>query len=72
MRASYFEIHSAGRPISLRDANTPQEAAIDYVRSLGCRDDEIIRVASDAVAWRGAVFSAAPAKSEGLLSRNVA
>jgi hypothetical protein len=41
MRASYFEIHSAGRPISLRDANTPQEAAIDYVRSLGCRDDEI-------------------------------
>jgi hypothetical protein len=69
MRATYYEIRSAGRPISLRDASTPQEAAIDYVRSLGCRDDEIIRVAADAVAWRGAVFSAVPSENADLSRR---
>ena len=59
-----YEIRSAGRPILLRDASTPQEAVIDYVRSLGCRDDEIRRIAADAVAWRGAIYSAVPTTSD--------
>jgi hypothetical protein len=30
----------------------------DYLRSLGCRDDEIEPMGSDGVAWRGAVYMA--------------
>ncbi len=63
MRTSY-EIRSAGRPISLQNASSAQEAVFDYVRSLGCRDDEIRRIAADAVAWRGAVFNAVAAVSD--------
>ena len=72
MRASYFEIRSAGRPVSVQDANTACEAVFDYVRSLGCRDDEIRRIAVDTVAWRGALFSAVPVVSDESLSRKAA
>ena len=58
---THFEVRSGRRPVTLLEASTPQEAVLDYVRSLGCRDDEIHRLGSDAVAWRGAVFSAVPA-----------
>lgn len=63
MRNSY-EIRMGRRTVCLRDANTPQEAVIDYVKAFGSRDDEIARVAYDRVAWRGAVFQAVPAASE--------
>jgi hypothetical protein len=33
----------------------------DYLRSLGCRDDEIEPLGSDEVAWRGAVYTAVEA-----------
>ena len=33
---------------------------MDYVRSLGCREDEIARLGSDALSWRGAVYRAVP------------
>jgi len=33
---------------------------MDYVRSLGCRDDEIARLGADALSWRGAVYRAVP------------
>jgi hypothetical protein len=59
-----FEVRSNGRVISLQEASTAQEAVLQYVRSLGCRHDEIRRVATDTVAWRGAVFSAALASTE--------
>jgi hypothetical protein len=59
-----YEIRMGRRTICQRDANTPQEAVIDYVRSFGSRDDEISRVAYDRVAWRGAVFRAVPAAEE--------
>ena len=60
MRHTY-EIRLGRRTVCHRDANTPQEAVTDYVRSFGTRDDEIARVAYDRVAWRGAVFQAVPA-----------
>lgn len=63
-RATSYEVRSGGRVISLQEANTAQEAVRQYVRSLGCRQDEIRRVAPDTVAWRGAVFSAALPSSE--------
>ena len=42
-------------------ASTAAEAVIDYLRSMGCRDDEMMRVGMDAVTWRGAVYRAVPA-----------
>jgi hypothetical protein len=62
--ATSYEVRSGGRLISLQEASTAQEAVFQYVRSLGCRQDEIRRVAPDTVAWRGAVFSAALASTE--------
>jgi hypothetical protein len=56
-----YEVRSGSRSIETREASTPQQALLDYVRSLGCRDDEILRLGVDAVSWRGAVFRAVPA-----------
>jgi hypothetical protein len=62
MNAEY-EVRMAGRVVSTRWAPSPREAAVDYVRSLGCPADEMMHVARDAVAWRGAVYRAAPAST---------
>jgi hypothetical protein len=60
-----YEIRSAsGRVLSQREAGTAQQAAIDYARSMGCSDDEIIRIANDTVSWRGAQFTAVPKSTE--------
>ena len=53
-----FEIHAGGRPVSVKDAPSAQQALLDYVKSLGCRDAEIIRLSATTVAWRGARYSA--------------
>jgi hypothetical protein len=53
-----FEIHAGGRPVSRKDAPSAQQALLDYVKSLGCRDAEIIRLSATTVAWRGARYSA--------------
>ena len=39
-------------------SHTARHAVTDYLRSLGCRDDEIEPMGSDGVAWRGAVYMA--------------
>jgi len=57
-----FEIHLGRRSVATRRAPSAQEAVIDYVRSYGCANDEIARVATNRVAWRGAVFTALPAE----------
>jgi len=49
-----FEIHAGGRPVSVKDAPSAQQALLDYVKSLGCRDAEIVRLGQAAVSWRGA------------------
>ena len=63
MRTSY-EVRSGKRLISFQSASTAKEAVIEYLRSMGCRDDEITRVAADAITWRGAVYRAVPLGSE--------
>ena len=63
-RAASYEVRSGGRVVSLQEASTAQEAVLQYVRSLGCRQDEIRRLAPDSVAWRGAVYSAALPRSD--------
>ena len=39
-------------------ASTPREALVDYLRSLGCADDDMVRVDMDAMSWHGAVYTA--------------
>ena len=53
-----YEVHSGDRLVASRTASTPQAALFDYVRSLGCRDDEVIKLAPDSISWRGAVYRA--------------
>jgi hypothetical protein len=53
-----YEIRSGARPVSIRSGPSAQQALLDYVRSLGCTDAEIIRLGSDAVSWRGARYTA--------------
>jgi hypothetical protein len=52
-----YEIRSGRESVALLDATSAQEALFDYLRSLGCRDDEIVRLGARAAAWRGAVYS---------------
>lgn len=61
-----YELRSGDRPIGTREASTPQQALLDYVRALGCKDDEILRLGVDAVSWRGAVYRAVPAPADDL------
>ena len=63
MRITY-QVRSGKRVVALRDGETASDALLDYVRSLGCREDELTRLGRDAVSWRGAVFRAAPLPSE--------
>jgi hypothetical protein len=53
-----YEIHSASRTVSVQYSSSPLQAAIDYVRALGCSRDEIVTIGVDTVAWRGARFNA--------------
>jgi hypothetical protein len=59
-----YEVRHSGRIVSTRHATSAREAALDYVRSLGCKRDEITSLADDAVAWRGAVYRAQPAETQ--------
>jgi hypothetical protein len=63
MRTS-FEVRCGQRLISLQNAHTAREAVIEYLRSLGCRDDEIVSVSANSVTWRGAVYRAIPLGSD--------
>ena len=53
-----YEIHCGARIVSRVNSFTPRHAVTDYLRSLGCRDDEMEPMGSDAVAWRGALYTA--------------
>ena len=63
LRTSY-EVRSGKRLISFQNASTAYEALIEYLRSIGCRDDELTRVATDAITWRGTVYRAIPLGTE--------
>jgi hypothetical protein len=55
-----YEVRSGRRRLAVRTASTAQEALNDYLRGQGCNVREIVRMEVDRVAWRGAVYSAAP------------
>ena len=53
-----YEILLAGRRIAVWEAATAQMALIDHLRAAGCRDQDIVRLGTHSVAWRGAVYRA--------------
>jgi hypothetical protein len=52
-----YEIHCGARVVSRVKSFTPRHAVNDYLRSLGCSDDEMEPMGDNAVAWRGAVYT---------------
>jgi hypothetical protein len=62
MRARYT-IHSGRRQVAVTNGWSAGEALIEYLRGLGFRDDEMVRVRADAVSWRGAIYTATKADS---------
>ena len=58
-----YEIRSGERAVSIRSAPSAQQALLDYVKALGCRDAEIVRLGQAAVSWRGARYTAVLAAS---------
>ena len=53
-----YEIHCGARIVSHARSYTPRHAVTDYLRSLGCAEDELEPMGDDAMAWRGAVYTA--------------
>ena len=60
-----YEIRSGERAVSIRSAPSAQQALLDYVKALGCRDSEIVRLGVAAVSWRGARYTAVLASDSG-------
>jgi hypothetical protein len=67
-----YELISGERLLGHREAFTPRHALFDYLRSLGCQDDEIMKLSEDVVSWRGAVYRAVPAPAESEAERGSA
>ena len=59
-----YEVLCGGRAVALLTAASAQEALGDYLRALGCNRSEIVRMGSDAAAWRGAMYRVVPVASE--------
>ena len=55
-----FEIRSGRRTVSTQYSVSALQAVVDYVRSFGSTDKEIVRLGVDTVSWRGARFTAVP------------
>ena len=60
-----YEIHCGDRVVAHAKSHTPRHAVTDYLRSLGCRDEEMEPMGSDGVAWRGAVYTAVATTDQG-------
>ena len=59
-----YDVLCGKRLISHKRASTEAEAVIDYLRSIGRRDDEMMRVGMDAIAWHGAIYKAVSAPAQ--------
>jgi len=70
MRTTY-RLRSGNRQIGIREAWSAHDAVFDYVRSLGCPQDEEVCLGAGAVSWRGAVYRAEPVVDESAESRQL-
>jgi len=55
---SQYHIISGRRVVATRGGVSAREAALDYLRAMGYKRDEIIYYGVDGVSWRGAVYRA--------------
>jgi len=55
-----YEIYSGRRVVSTQESVSALHAVVDFVRAYGVKDEEILRLGVDSVAWRGARFRAVP------------
>jgi len=53
-----YDVISGRRVVATRNGFSAREVALEYVRSLGFKRDEIIYYGVDGVAWRGAIYRA--------------
>jgi hypothetical protein len=54
-----YEVWCGRRLVALRNTRRPAwEAAYEFLRSEGCKADEIVRLSGGAVAWRGTIYRA--------------
>lgn len=53
-----WEVRCGKRLLSRELASTAREALIEYLRSMGCRDEEMSTLGADAISWNGAVYRA--------------
>jgi hypothetical protein len=56
-----YGIQLMGRQVGQVEEIDPQLAVLDYLRSIGCEDDDVVRVGNDSASWRGALYTAVPA-----------
>jgi hypothetical protein len=59
-----YAIQLMGRTVSERDEINAQIAVLDYLRSMGCEDEEVVRVGNDSASWRGALYTAVPVSED--------
>lgn len=60
-----YEIRCGRRVVSHVDSHTPRHAITQYLRSLGCSDEEMEPMGSDVIGWRGAVYTAVETAESG-------
>ena len=53
-----YHIISGRRVVATRSGVSARETALDYLRAMGYKRDEIIYYGADGVSWRGAVYRA--------------
>ena len=54
-----YEVWRGRRLVGLQNTRRPAwEAAYEFLRSEGCKADEIVKVSGGAVAWRGTIYRA--------------
>ena len=55
-----FHVIAGRRVVATRNGPSAREVALDYLRAMGCKRDEIVYYGVDGVSWRGAVYRAEP------------
>jgi hypothetical protein len=53
-----FHVIAGRRVVATRNGPSAREVALDYLRAMGCKRDEIVYYGLDGVSWRGAVYRA--------------
>ena len=60
-----FHIMSGRRIVATQSGPSAREVALDYLRSMGYKRDEIIYYGVDGASWRGAVYRAQLVDADG-------